>query len=331
MKTKTLLSLLSLALLIVGSVWIVKFRAGATLRSTEGAIFGTYYHIKYEATESLDSQIVATLQQVDASMSVFNPQSTLSSINQGRTDKADAMLYEVLTKAREVSEATDGSFDVTVMPLVNAWGFGFKHGAMPDAAAVDSLRALVGYTRLTLGPDSTVHRADPRMSIDCGAIAKGYGVDRVARLLANHGVRNFMVEIGGEVVVKGRNPNGHKWQIGVSKPVEGDSVQGEALQTILALENCALATSGNYRNYYIKDGRKYAHTIDPRSGRPVQHSLLSATVIAPDCTTADAYATAFMVMGMEQAEQVLAKNRSLRAYFIYADGEGRMQVKGIRM
>ena len=169
------------------------------------------------------------------------------------------------------------------------------------------------------------------MSIDCGAIAKGYGVDRVARLLANHGVRNFMVEIGGEVVVKGRNPNGHKWQIGVSKPVEGDSVQGEALQTILALENCALATSGNYRNYYIKDGRKYAHTIDPRSGRPVQHSLLSATVIAPDCTTADAYATAFMVMGMEQAEQVLAKNRSLRAYFIYADGEGRMQVKSIRM
>ena len=166
---------------------------------------------------------------------------------------------------------------------------------------------------------------------DCGAIAKGYGVDRVAKVLRDHGVINYMVEIGGEVVTKGRNPEGHPWQIGISRPTAGAEVSSQPLQTVLSLENAALATSGNYRNFYEHNGKKYAHTIDPRTGRPVQHSLLSATVIAPDCATADAYATSFMVMGIEGAKQVLAKHKELKAYLIYADEKSQLQVLDVNV
>ena len=321
-----------LLLLIAGTVWIVRFRGTSQLRTAQGGIFGTTYHVKYESPQPLDAEILAELQRVDASLSVFNPQSVISQINDGRRERVDAMLYEVLQKARQVSEATGGAFDITVMPLVNAWGFGFKHGKLPvPDREVDSLRALVGYRRLELTSDSVLHKEDARISIDCGAIAKGYGVDRVARLLRDRGVRNFMVEIGGEVVTKGRNPQtARPWQIGVSRPDETRQGEGE-VQTVLSLENAALATSGNYHNFYIRDGRKYAHTIDPRTGRPVQHSLLSATVMAHDCATADAYATAFMVMGLDSAMQVVKGTKGLKAYFIYADGQGRLKTASHRL
>ena len=321
-----------LLLLIAGTVWIVRFRGTSQLRTAQGSIFGTTYHVKYESPQPLDAEILAELQRVDASLSVFNPQSVISQINDGRRERVDAMLYEVLQKARQVSEATGGAFDITVMPLVNAWGFGFKHGKLPvPDREVDSLRALVGYRRLELTSDSVLHKEDARISIDCGAIAKGYGVDRVARLLRDRGVRNFMVEIGGEVVTKGRNPQtARPWQIGVSRPDETRQGEGE-VQTVLSLENAALATSGNYHNFYIRDGRKYAHTIDPRTGRPVQHSLLSATVMAHDCATADAYATAFMVLGLDSAMQVVKGTKGLKAYFIYADGQGRLKTASHRL
>lgn len=325
-KLKKTGSIAFLLLLIIGSVWILKFRGTSTLRTAEGPIFGTTYHIKYEAPESLDSCILEALREVDQSMSVFNKQSTLSAINAGTSSHTDALLYDVLQKAFKVSDATNGAFDVTVMPLVNAWGFGFKKGAFPTNAQIDSLRALVGYKKITLTADSALHKSDARIMVDCGAIAKGFGVDRVALALRKHGVRNFMVEIGGEVVVKGRNPEGKPWQIGVSKPVAEGDPNAEELQTVLSLEDCAVATSGNYRNFYVKDGRRYAHTIDPRTGLPVQHSLLSATVMAPDCTTADAFATAFMVMGIEEAKKVLESHKELRVYFIYEDAKGHMQV-----
>lgn len=324
---KNICATLFLIALIIGTVWIVRFRGTASLRVAEGTIFGTTYHIKYEAAQPLDSAILAELHKVDASLSVFNQQSTLSRINAGTEAKADAMLYEVLQKAQQISKATYGAFDVTVMPLVNAWGFGFKQGKLPTDAQIDSMRQFVGYQQLSLTSDSLVHKADKRMMIDCGAIAKGYGVDCVARVLREHGVRNYMIEIGGEVVTKGRNPEGHAWQIGVSKPTAGS----EELQTVLSLENAALATSGNYRNFRIVDGRKFAHTIDPRSGRPVQHSLLSATVVAPDCATADAYATAFMVLGLKESQKIVEANKHLKALFIYADSKGQMHVERIKL
>ncbi len=325
---KKILGASFLLLLIMGTVWIVRFRGTATLRMAEGPIFGTTYHIKYEASESLDSAILAELKRVDASLSVFNSLSTISKINAGKSNRVDFMLYEVLQKAQKISEATHGAFDVTVMPLVNAWGFGFKKGQFPTDAQVDSLRSLVGFHHITLTSDSLLKKDNLAVMIDCGAIAKGYGVDRVAKVLRDHGVRNYMVEIGGEVVTKGRNPETHqKWQIGISKPVYDTHATGGEVQTILSLENSALATSGNYHNYYERNGRKYAHTIDPRTGRPVQHSLLSATVLAPDCATADAYATAFMVLGVEGATQVLKAHKELRAYLIYADEKGHLKTK----
>lgn len=220
MKHRTILSILFLAFLIAGTVWIVAFRGTNTLRQAEGTIFGTLYHIKYEAPTDLNADILKTLKDVDTSMSVFNPESTLSLINSGQSNRTDALLYDVLQRAAKVSEATDGAFDVTVMPLVNAWGFGFKHGELPTDQQVDSLRALVGWKNIGLTADSLLTKTDPRISIDLGAIAKGYGVDRVAKLLREHGVRNYMIEIGGEIAVKGSNPKGHPWQIGVSTPTE---------------------------------------------------------------------------------------------------------------
>lgn len=330
-RGKRLAALLFLLLLIIDTVWILRFRGTATLRTAEGPIFGTYYHIKYEASQALDSVILAELKRVDSSLSVFNQLSTISAINAGTSSRADAMLYEVLTKAQKVSEATNGAFDVTVMPLVNAWGFGFKKGIFPTDAQVDSLRAIVGFRKISLSTDSIISKSDPRIMIDCGAIAKGYSVDRVAHILREHGVRNYMVEIGGEVVTKGRNPKGTPWQIGVNRPVDKTNSESGTLQTVLSLENSALATSGNYNNYYERNGRKYAHTIDPRTGRPVQHSLLSATVIAPDCATADAYATAFMVLGLDEAKKILQSRKELKAFLIFTDGNGELQTESIRM
>ena len=202
---------------------------------------------------------------------------------------------------------TDGAFDVTVAPLVNAWGFGFKHEQMPTARQVDSLLKI-------------------RDQLDFSAIAKGYGSDVVARMLRHHGISNFMVEIGGEVVTQGVSEKRLPWRIGVTKPTDDSlSVSGE-LQTVLNVTDIAMATSGNYRNFYYKGGRKYAHTIDPKTGYPVQHSLLSATVLAKDCAVADAYATAFMVMGVERAKTVLQRHPELMAYFIYSTPDGQTAV-----
>jgi thiamine biosynthesis lipoprotein len=197
-----------------------------------------------------------------------------------------------------VNRDTYGAFDITVAPLVNAWGFGFKHAQMPTPEQVDSLLQI-------------------RSQLDFSAIAKGYGCDAVARLLQSRGVDNLMVEIGGEVVVRGKNPSGELWRIGINRPVDDTLSVETPLQAVLTMTDRGMATSGNYRNFYYKGGRKYAHTIDPRTGYPVQHDLLSATVIAADCATADAYATSFMVLGLDSARKVLDTHPELQAYFIY--------------
>ena len=323
-RSKRTASAAFLLCLIAGTIWIVWGRGTNRLYTAEGLIFGTAYHIKYEHSANLDSQIVAKLNEVDRTLSVFNPHSTLSRINRGEAPAPAPMLQEVMAKALQISEATHGAFDPTVMPLVNAWGFGFKHSALPTDAEVDSLKALVGYEKLILHDDGRLSKQDPRVMIDLGAIAKGYAVDCVARLLSANHIRNYMVEIGGEVITHGRHPEGHPWQIGISKPQADAGGEAGSCQTILSLENAALATSGNYHNFYVRDGRKYAHTIDPRTGRPVTHSLLSATVAANDCATADAYATAFMVMGLEEAKTLLKAHKELGAYLIYADDKGRL-------
>ena len=207
-------------------------------------------------------------------------------------------------------------------PLVNAWGFGFKKGHFPTDKQVDSLRQLVGYQKVSLNAEEMVVKQDPRIMLNCSAVAKGFAVDEVARMLQSHGVNNLMVDIGGEVVIKGVSPQQRPWRIGINKPVDDSLSTNQELQAILELNEGALATSGNYRNYYYRDGKKYAHTVDPRTGYPVQHAILSSTVLAADCMSADAYATAFMVMGLEEAEQFVANHPELAVYFIYSQPEG---------
>ncbi|MBQ0049767.1 MAG: FAD:protein FMN transferase [Bacteroidales bacterium] len=314
-----------LVLLVVGSVWAIKKNRTqaekGVWQSAEGTVFGTVYHATYQSDKDLHSELLAALDSVDASLSMFNPQSTVSLINSNKSDSADSLFTHVFTLAQKVSGKTGGAFDVTVAPLVNAWGFGFKNGTLPDSLQVDSILQYVGWQRVAL-QEGRVVKDDPNIVMDFSAIAKGFGCDRVAEVFRRHGVQNFMIEIGGEVVVQGKNKKGEPWRVGVNKPVDDASSSSTELEEVLSLTDCAMATSGNYRNFYTTDdGRRVAHTIDPHTGYPVQHSLLSATVFAPTCAEADAFATSFMVLGLEGAKEVLKQQRQLKVFLIYADGK----------
>lgn len=320
---KKILSALFLVALIVGTVFIL---SGSKYYTNEGQIFGTTYHITYAGTNDLDKEIRAELQRVDDALSMFNKQSVLSKFNRNeKYDVSNARFNDVVRLSLQLSRETDGAFDITVAPLVNEWGFGFKHRERINASKIDSLRAFVGYDKLFYEGDR-LNKRDSRVTIDCGAVAKGYGVDCVARLLSSKGCTNYMVEIGGEVVVKGKNAKGKKWAIGINKPVDDSTKNVSEVQNILHVSDCGIATSGNYRNFYYVDGRKVSHTIDPKTGQPVQHSLLSATVLTPSCAKSDALATSFMVMGLDRAKAFLAKHKDVQAYFIFADGQGKYNV-----
>ena len=231
------------------------------------------------------------------------------------------MFTEVFQLAEKISGETNGAFDITVAPMVNAWGFGFKTGNPPTKPTIDSLRAIVGFHKVAL-KDGFVSKENPNTMLDCSAIAKGYGTDIVARYLKKKGIQNFMVEIGGEIVVSGNSEKQVPWRIGINKPTDDSLNTNQELQDVVNVSDIAMATSGNYRNFYYKNGKKYAHTIDPKTGYPVQHNILSATVLAKNCATADAYATSFMVMGLDGAKKVLEKHPELCAYLIYADNKG---------
>lgn len=286
-----------------------------------GSVFGTYYSITYRSAADLHDAIRERLAAVDNSLSPFNRQSLITAINENRDTVADAMFTAVFNIAQKVSAKTDGAFDITVAPLVNTWGFGFKNNIEIDSATIDSLRRFVGYKNISLN-DGRIIKQFPETMLDCSAIAKGYGCDAVATLLKENNINDFLVEIGGEVVARGNNTKGKNWTIGISKPIDDPAGKNQELQAIINVSGKGLATSGNYRNYREIDGRKVAHTIDPRTGYPVSHSLLSATVIADDCATADAYATAFMVVGIEKAMEICKASEEIEAYFIYADENG---------
>ena len=292
---------------------------------TEGKVFGTTCSIIYRSEEDLSGEISSTLLDVDMSLSPFNRNSTITAINENKCTATDEMFTEVFNLAQKISEKTDGAFDITVAPLVNAWGFGFKNNTIVDSASVDSLRGLIGYRRVKI-ENGNVSKEDNRIMLDCSAIAKGYGCDAVARMLKRKGIKDFMVEIGGEIVASGKNLKGEAWSIGINKPVNDRSGENKELTGIVRLDNKCMATSGNYRNYRIVNGKTYAHTIDPKTGYPVEHSLLSATVIAEDCATADAFATAFMVMGIEGAIEICNAEPTIEGFFIYADDNGEMQI-----
>ena len=316
-KKKIIWQIPFLLLLIAGTVIILKKQP--PFRTNEGLVFGTVYNITYQYQDDLHTDIKAALTEVDNSLSPYNENSIISHVNHNRDTTLNEHFKHVFQLAQTISAETEGAFDITVAPLVNAWGFGFKHSISIDPNVIDSLSHFVGYQKIRLQDDRIV-KDDPRTMLDCSAIAKGYGVDAVARVLDQKGVQHYMVNVGGEVVVKGKNAHMKTWRIGINKPIEDSLSMNQELQTILEVSGIGMATSGNYRKFYYKDGKRYAHTIDPRIGTPVQHNILSATVIAKDCTTADAYATAFMVMGLEKAKDFCEKHPDLQAYFI-CDGK----------
>jgi thiamine biosynthesis lipoprotein len=314
-----------LIVLIVGTVLIVRQQRNMPYQHNTGFIFGTVYNVTYQSDKNLQSEIEQQMRLVDAALSPFNPNSIISHINRNEAVTTNKMFDDVFSLAERVSADTGGAFDITVAPLVNLWGFGFKKGQDPSRQSIDSIRALVGYQKVRL-VNHRVIKADKRIMLDCSAIAKGYGSDVVANYLRSKGIKNFMIEIGGEIVTSGISESRLPWKIGVTKPVDDSLQTNQELQTVLNVTDKAMATSGNYRNFYYKGGKKYAHTIDPKSGYPVQHNILSATVLADNCATADAYATAFMVTGLHGAQQILKRHPELMVYFIYSDRNGRNQV-----
>ena len=314
-----------LLFLVIGSLLIINENR-PTYRTQQGKIFGTLYTVTYEHNADLQPQIVSAMQAVDNSLSPFNRGSIITHVNNNDSVCLDELFTEVFLTAKQIYDESHGAFDPTVAPLVNAWGFGFKKGIEISPATIDSLRILVGFGRINLNGEH-IEKDDSRIMLDFSAIAKGYGSDRVARVLDSCGVKNYMVEIGGEVVVKGVNKNGNPWGIGITKPTDDSLSVNQELQTVLRLTDCAIATSGNYRNFYYKDGVKYAHTIDPRTGYPVQHTLLSATVIADNCMRADALATAFMVLGADSAMAYCERHPEIEGYFIVASDSGKYEVR----
>jgi thiamine biosynthesis lipoprotein len=285
-----------------------------------GTVFHTLYHIKYQHDELLTDKIDKALQDFNLSLNPFNQNSIIAKVNRNQDVEIDQRFEAVFNKAREVYEASGGAFDPTVAPLINLWGFGFENIGSVSQQAIDSLKQLVGYDKIRI-ENKRIVKDDLRIQLNFSAIAKGYASDVIAALLEREGVYNYMVEIGGEIAASGKNPHGECWQIGISKP-EDDSrskMTGAIEATVQLCNKCGLATSGNYRNFYVKDGRKYAHTIDPKTGYPAEQNILSATVVASDCMTADAYATALMTLGTGEALKMIDKTGGIEYYIIYVD------------
>lgn len=293
----------------------------------EGPVYSTYYHVVYESRGAKDflSEIEQIMMQLDISLSTFNPKSTISKINQNLPVRVDPLFKKCFKKGMKVSRLTEGAFDMTIAPLVNAYGFGFKNKETVTQPLIDNLMDNVGFQKVKLRWNRVI-KQNPETMLDASAIAKGLAVDLVAKFLSSKGCKNYMVEIGGEIAARGVNQHNKTWRVGISKPVDDRNPSGQDFQDVVSLSGKSLATSGNYRNFYIEGDKKYSHTIDPKTGYPVQHSLLSATVLADDCMTADAYATAFLVLGIEESMKIIENTRGLEGYFIYSGDAGDYRV-----
>ncbi len=321
---KRLLPVFIILLLLI--LWLYREKKMIAVEvSLSGNTMGTDYHITYLVKGGADyqQQIDSLLKVWNMSMSTFIPGSEISYFNTHDTlVYRSKYFYPVLLKSREVYKATGGAFDPTVMPLVNAWGFGPARESMPDSAQVDSILQYIGFDKLDF--DATkVWKKKKGIQLDFSAIAKGYGVDVIGNYLLSKGVENYIVEIGGEVRSRGKNKKDKLWTAGIEDP-KVDVLESK-ITAVLKLNNEAVATSGNYRNYYVKNGKKYSHEINPFTGYPAEQNILSASVIAPDCMTADAFATGFMVLGLDGSLKVLEKRKDLKVYFIYSDAKGNVK------
>ena len=295
--------------------------------AVDGQALGTFVQVKCNTVVESDV-IVDLIRQIDgeakASMSIFDENSLLSQINRNETDSLDCHIVRNIELAARFSELSEGAYDVTIKPLTEAWGFAGKQsdGTTPN---IDSLLDFVGFEKIAI-VDGRLHKADSRMQLDFNSIAKGYTVDLVAEELERMGIVDYIINIGGEIRCRGRNAEGRLWSVGVETPYDGNT-EMDSIEKIIRIENGAMATSGNYRRFYItEDNTKVTHTIDPRTGYSVSSTLLSATVVAPTCAEADAAATMFMALGSEGGAVELAKKCEREYgwsyYFIFADGDG---------
>lgn len=293
----------------------------------EGFTQGTTYSITYYDSLSrvLYKEIDSILNCIDLSMSIYNPESNISKLNSNQTDSVDNLLKAVIDSSYKVYQATEGAFDITVGPVVRAIGFGPDKTKGIDSAKVRSLLPLIGMNKIRLS-GSKLKKDDSRIQIDVNAIAQGYTVDVIGRFLEQLGIMNYLVEVGGEITAKGKNAKGNSWVVGIDKPVES-ALPGEYIQAKVTISNgYGLATSGNYRKFIEVNGQKYAHTINPKTGFPGLSNLLSATVVAPSATTADAFATAFMVKGLDWSVSFLEQAKDIDAYLVYSDSAGNYRV-----
>ena len=289
----------------------------------QGNIFGTYYNIRYEGTEDLHDAIKQRLKDFDHSLSMFNPNSVISKVNRNENVVVDSLFENMYFEAQAISQLSNGAFDITVRPLVNAWGFGTKNQepkTKTQEINIDSIKSFVGYDKVRL-ENHSLQKDDEHITLDASALAKGYACDVVADLLRGSGCDNLLVDIGGEVVLQGVNDKGKPWRVGISKPkIDATGMETE-LQEVIESSNLCMATSGNYLQYYFVDGDRRSHTIDPRTGYPVEHSLLSATVTANSCMRADALATACMVLGEKEALKMIECIPDAACYLIVAQAD----------
>lgn len=312
-------------LFLILFVWACNRAPQEILVHNVGQAQGTTYSIKYLKVNETDYQceIDSILKVIDRSMSTYISASIITHVNNGLDASLDEHFIKVFNAAQYWSNETKGMFDCTIYPLIEAWGFGNTLPTYIDSGDVQILLSKIGYQNITLQGDSLL--INPKgMQLNFNALAQGYTVDVIAEFLQSKNITNYLIELGGELRAKGFNSKGKTWVVGIDKP-SNKIDENDRFQVVLNLKDKALATSGNYRKYYIQDGKVFSHTIDPISGYPAQHSLLSATVLASDCMTADAVATALMVMGVKDAQQFLENHSDLDAILIYKNVDGSWQ------
>jgi FAD:protein FMN transferase len=291
----------------------------------KGFAQGSTYSIVYDNNKNIDpgelkQKVDKILRDFDNSLSLYNDSSILSRINRNEKAVPDSFFTEVFRKSVIISEMTEGAFDVTVGPLVRAWGFGPDAHKSFTEAKRDSLLKLVGMNKVSV-INGVLVKSNPHISLDFNAIAQGYSVDVICRFFDNLGIKNYLVEIGGEVKARGTKA-GNLWRIGIDKPVDNNMTPGQSLQAILKMTDKAISTSGNYRKFYIEDGVKYSHHIDPRTGYTTKNTLLSVSIIADECAMADGVATGCLVMGKDKAIEFIERHPEFEAYMVYSDDNG---------
>lgn len=312
-----------IAIILIVSGCKDKQEAAAPYIKEEGVRFHTTYHLTYQHSEPLTREIDSVLTAFNDILNPFDSTSLVSKFNRNESIELHQMLEEVVLKAQEISQLTNGIYDITGAPLFDIWGFGTKKGITKSATQqeIDSILNFVGYEKLIIDQENKqLKKMDERLILNPSSISKGYVTDLVARELENHGVTNYLVEIGGEMVASGVNPEGECWKVGINKPIPDNTSQvNEIIYVMPICDKIGIASSGDYRNFKVVDGQKVAHTINVITGYPAHQNILSATVLAPTSMEADAWATAFMALGLEESKKILENQPQLSVCFIYAD------------